>query len=486
MSDLKIAIGRFYHETNTFSTVRLRLEDFDPIKGNDILKAYTGTRTEMGGFIDLLTQSGIDIVPAFAASATPSGPIASQDFQRLTEIVVDGIEGAEDPDGVLLSLHGSMVAVNVPETEGLILRKVRKVVGNIPVIVTLDLHAMVSESIVENCNAIFGYNTNPHVDLYERGVEAAHTMIRAIRNEIKPMVCFKKLRMMPPTINQRTTEGPMVKLFETAYKMETTRDVLNVSIFGGYPYADVERAGSSVVVVTDGDPELGKNLREELSDQMWARRREFLKEITPIEVAVERAIQVEERPVVLADVADNPGGGAPGDSTFVLKELLTRKARNVGVAVIKDPQAVEEAVKIGVRGVLKTTIGGKTDGYHGAPLAVTGIVRTITDGIFIHKAGGIGLRADVGRTAVIDVDGVEIILAEKSHAPNDPEIFRRNGIEPSEKKILLLKSRGHFRAAYEPFCKEVIEVDAPGLTTPNLKWFSYKNVPRPIFPLDDI
>ena len=190
--------------------------------------------------------------------------------------------------------------------------------------------------------------------------------------------------------------------------------------------------------------------------------------------------------MILADVADNPGGGAPGDSTFVMKELLRRGAKNVGVGVIKDPNAVAEAIRVGVRGVLTTKIGAKTDSFHGKPLKVTGTVRTITDGIFIHKAGREGLRDDIGRTAVLDADGIEILLAEKSHAPNDPEVFRRNGIEPTEKKILLLKSRGHFRAAYEPFSKEIIEVDAPGLTTPNMKWFTYKNVPRPIFPLDDI
>jgi microcystin degradation protein MlrC len=297
---------------------------------------------------------------------------------------------------------------------------------------------------------------------------------------------MKKLRMMPPTINMRTTEGPMVELFESAYRMEKTPRVVNVSVFGGYPYADVARAGSSVVAVTDGDAELGRRLCEELGGRMWGLRRAFLKEITPVAEAVERAVSAKEGPVVLADVADNPGGGAPGDSTFVLEELLRRRARDVGVAVIKDPEAVEEAVKVGVRGTLHTRIGGKTDSYHGSPLEVTGRVRTITDGVFVHKAGAVGLRADIGRTVVLDIDGVEVILSEKSHAPNDPEVFRRNGIEPRDKKILLLKSRGHFRAAYEPFCREVIEVDAPGLTTPNLKWFHYRNVPRPIFPLDDI
>ena len=483
---MRIAIGRAYHETNTFSVVRLRLEDFDPLKGDEIRKAYEGTRTELGGFIDVLRSSSVEIVPIVAASATPSGPIVTDDFWGLVEMVIGGVKDAEDLDGILLSMHGSMVAAEVHETEGHILSRVREVMGDKPLIITLDLHAMVSESIVDNCDAIFGYNTNPHVDLYERGVEAAQTMVRTVRGSVKPTVSLKKLRMMPPTINQRTIEGPMAKLFEAAYGMEAIPGVVSVSVFGGYPYADVARVGSSIVVTTNDNPELGGKLSEELGEQMWGRRKEFLKEITPVGVAVERAVQAEEGPIVLADVADNPGGGAPGDSTFVLEELFRRQAKNVGVAVIRDPQAVEEAIKVGVRGVLRSAIGGKTDNHHGLPLVVTGTVRTITDGIFIHKTGAVGLKADVGRTAVIDVDGVEIILTEKSHAPNDPEVFRRNGIEPSEKKILLLKSRGHFRAAYEPFCKEVIEVDAPGLTTPNLKWFNYRNVPRPMFPLDDI
>jgi microcystin degradation protein MlrC len=482
----KVAIGRVSHETNTFSVLKLRLSDFDPCYGDEIFKVYGGTRTELGGFIDVLRANDVEIVPTLAASATPSGPIVLEDFERIVSTIVNDLRSASSLGGVLLSLHGAMVAVDVPETEGVLLRAVRGVVGNIPVMITLDLHALVSDMMVGHCDAIFGYNTNPHVDSYERGVEAAEAMVREMKSQIRHVVAFRKLRMMPPTINQRTTEGPMLRLFERAYEMEKMDKVVNVSVFGGFPYADVGRVGSSVVVVTDNNLELAKELSDELGEEMWSRRREFLKEITPVDVAVKRAITAKEGPVILADVADNPGGGAPGDSTFILRELLRREAKNVGVAVIKDPEAVAEAIKVGVRGTLTTRIGGKTDSFHGEPLEVTGTVRTITDGIFVYKAGRVGLRVDVGRTAVLDVDGVEIILTEKSHAPNDPEIFRRNGIEPTEKKILLLKSRGHFRAAYEPFSKEVIEVDAPGLTTPNLKWYKYKNVPRPIFPLDDI
>ena len=362
----------------------------------------------------------------------------------------------------------------------------KKIVGNVPVIVTLDLHGLISDLVVENCDGIFGYDTNPHIDMYERGVEAAETLLAAMKGEIKPTVAHKKLRMVPPTINQRTAEGPMVNLLELAREKEKMPKVLNVCLFPAFPYADVQRVGSAVVAVTDGDSELAQKVADEVGEKMYSMRQEFLKPLTSIEDAVSIAMDASEGPIVLADVADNPGGGAPGDGTEILRELLKKGVRNVGVACIKDPEAVQRAIDVGVNGLLSMEIGAKTDDYHGKPLMVSGTVRTITDGRFIHKAMAVGVPADVGRTAVIDVDGIEIILTERSHAPNDPEIYRRNGIEPTDKKILVLKSRGHFRAAYEPFSEMVLEVDAPGLTTPNLSWFIYSNIPRPIWPFDKV
>jgi microcystin degradation protein MlrC len=485
MTPHRIAIGGVKHETNTFSTVMTRLEDYSPRYGAEITEFYGGTRTEIGGFIDVLTRNGAEMIPTIAAGATPSGPVVRPDFQHMVESLTTAIKEAGRVDGVLLSLHGAMVAQGTPEAEGTILKAVRDLVGSdTPLIITLDLHALISGMMVENVDAVFGFDTNPHVDMYERGAEAAEAMLRVLRGELRPVTAFSKVRMMPPTINQRTTEGPMTKLQARAREMEEDPRVVNACLFPAFPYADVERVGSASVVVTDDDPELAQRLADELGRMFWDLRNEFLKPLTPIPEAVERAIRAPEGPVVLADVADNPGGGAPGDGTEILRELVRQGAKNVGVAIIKDTEAVRRAIDTGVRGTLTMRIGGKTDGFHGEPLEVTGTITTITDGRFIHKAGNVGVRADVGRTAVIDVDGIEVILTERSHAPNDPEVYRRHGIEPTDKKILVLKSRGHFRAAYEPFSREVIEVDAPGLTTPNLSWFTYRNVPRPIWPLD--
>jgi microcystin degradation protein MlrC len=481
----RVIIGMMMHETNTFSTVKTTLKDFDPRYDQELVRAYKGTRSGIGGFLDVLERRGAVIIPTIGAGATPSGPLRNKDYHTIVNTMIKVITESGNVDGVLLALHGAMIAEDVPDAEGTLLKRVREVVGpKVPIIITLDLHGLISKLMVDNCDAIFGYDTNPHIDMYERGVEAAETIIKTIKGEVKPVVAFKKLPMLPPTINQRTTEGPMVKLLKKARRYEESDKVLNVCIFPAFPYADVERVGSAVVAVTDADRELAQRISNELGEAMFNRREEFLKPLTSIEDAVNRAIAAPEGPIILADVADNPGGGSPGDGTEILRELIKREAKNVGVAIIKDPEAVAKAIEVGVLGQLDMRIGAKTDYLHGEPVRVKGTVRTITDGRFIHKSGAVGVAVDVGRTAVIDINGIEVILTERSHAPNDPEIYRRNGIEPRDKKILLLKSRGHFRAAYEPFSKEVIEVDGPGLTSPNLKRFTYRNIPHPIWPFD--
>jgi len=471
------------HETNTFSCVETHLADFNPSYGHEIFKVYGNTRTELGGFLKILHHHDIDIVPTLAASATPSGPLIQKDYDNICQTIVDEVKEG-NPDGMLLSLHGAMVAQGVTEAEGTLLQMLRHSLGtSIPIICTLDLHALVSEQIISHIDAVFGYNTNPHVDQFERGVEAAECMVASLKEECHPVTAFTKLPMMPPTINMRTTEGPMVDLFKQARAIEADPQVLNVSIFGGFPYADVARVGSSIVVVTENNKELAQNISDGLGSTMWERRRDFLKSLVSVEDAVQRAQSAVEGPIILADVSDNPGGGAPGDGSVILQQLLKNGVKNVGFAIIKDPEAVDHAMNVGIGNQFSTCIGGKTDQHHGQPIQVSGVVKTLTDGIFINKAARAGMRVNVGKTAVIDAAGIEIILTEKSHAPNDPEIFRRHGIEPFDKKVLVLKSRGHFRAAYEPHAKEVIEVDAPGITSPNLEWFTFHEIPRPMWPL---
>ena len=488
---MKFVVAMLSHETNMFSPVKTELRHFkerELFYGEEMFTALKGTKTSIGGFMDAAKAHNIELVPTVAASAMPSGLVTADAYRTLKEKILDGTKAVGTVDGVVAALHGSMAVEGIGNAEGDFLRDVRRIVGpRTPVVCTLDLHATVTKLMIDSCDAMFGFDTNPHIDSYERAIEAVNAAVVIKTGKIKPVMALRKPPMMPPTINMRTTEGPMVKIFERAYTMEQDPKVINVNVAGGFPFMDTEEAGFSIVVITNNDPELAEKYAQQLSDFAWSIRREFLKALTPVPEAVKKAMDAKQGPVILADVADNPGGGGSGDGTVVLKTLLDMRAGDVGFALIKDPEAVDKAIKAGVSATVTMMVGGKTDNFHGPPVKITGQVKTITDGVFIHKGPmATGSKGEIGRSVVLQVNGVELIVSELKMAPNDPEIFRRHGIEPTEKKILVVKSRGHFRAGYEPFAKEIIEVDAPGVASPNLKQFPYKHVRRPIFPLDDI
>jgi len=494
----RVVVGEISHETNTFSPILTDLARFGQRGlgyGVDIWRDRVGTRTGLGGYLAAASAAGeaVELIPAIAASAVPSGLVTAPTYQHLAGHLIGCIERVKrEPgglDGVALCLHGAMVAEGCDDPEGDILRRVREAAGpGVPVVATLDLHANVSEAMVRYADCLFGYDTNPHVDAYERAEEAMAALRDIWAGRLSPVMRLRRARMMPPTINMRTTEGPMVKLFARARWHEARAGVRNVSVFGGFPFADVEYAGTSVVALTDGLPELAQEICDDLVELAWSLRYEFLKELVPPEVAVQRAIAAARGPVVLADVADNMGGGGSGDTTLLLRVLLESGGgrRGAGFAVMVDPEAVARCIAAGPGASVHLALGGKTEPAHGPPLGCPGVVRALTDGTFVQKGPmGTGLQVTAGPSARLDIGGVEVIITSQRQAPNDPEIFRHIGIEPTHKHILVVKSRGHFRAAYEPFAAEILEVDCPGFASPNLRHFAYRNVRRPLFPLDD-
>jgi len=262
---------------------------------------------------------------------------------------------------------------------------------------------------------------------------------------------------------------------------------VSVSVFAGFPLADIHDAGLSIYVVTDGDQALADALADELAAAAWARRREFLHSALPVKDAVARALALDGRPVVLADIADNPGGGAAGDTTEILRELLRAGARPATVACLWDPAAVRACVEAGAGATVSLAVGGKVDPGHGAPVAVTGRVRTLSDGRFVYRGPMLrGVEGRLGPTAVLEVNDVKIILVSHRRQALDPEMIRFVGIDPLAEKILAVKSSIHYRAAFEPVARAILEVDAPGLSSSNLGRFPFTRVRRPIFPLDDL
>jgi microcystin degradation protein MlrC len=319
----------------------------------------------------------------------------------------------------------------------------------------------------------------------ERGVEAAERLAQVIAGRIKPTAAWRKPPLMPPLGRQGTVRGPMRRLYDLADEMEQDSKVISVSLFAGFPYADIPDAGLGIYVVTDDDKALAERLADRLARVAWEHRHEFIHTALPVKDAVARALAADGRPIVLADMADNTGGGAAGDGTEILRELLRVGARSATVACIWDAAAVQACVKAGVGASLTLDVGGKVDDRHGAPVRVTGIVRTLSDGRFIHRGPMMtGLPGRLGATAVLDVNDVKVILISYRWQTLDPEMIRFVGIDPLREKILVVKSTIHYRAAFEPIAKEIIEVDAPGLSSSNLARFEYRRVRRPIFPLD--
>jgi len=274
-------------------------------------------------------------------------------------------------------------------------------------------------------------------------------------------------------------------LYDLAGEMEKQPGVISVSIFAGFPHADIPDAGLGVYVVTDGDRDRAEALAESLARAAWDRRAEFVHSARPVADAVARALAAPGGPIVLADMADNTGGGAAGDGTEILRELIRVRARSAVVACLWDPAAVAKCAAAGAGRRITLDVGGKVDDRHGAPLAVTGVVRTLSDGRFVHKGPMMrGLPGRLGPTAVLDVDGVKVILISHRWQTLDPEMIRFVGIDPLAEKILVVKSTIHYRAAFEPIARDIVEVDAPGLSSSNLGRFLFRRVRRPIFPLD--
>ena len=351
--------------------------------------------------------------------------------------------------------------------------------------ITLDFHANMTEKMIKNCSALFGYNTYPHIDTYERGLEAATNIAKMIEKKIKPVTAMRHLPMMIPSLE--TARPPFSEVFDVVFEKEKLPGVINISWFQGFPWTDIPHVGSSVVVVTDNDPVLAGRLADEIAQKVWDMRERFVVDVVAPDVAIREAMASKKGPYVLADISDNPGGGGPGDGTQIVQALLDAGATDVAIAIMYDPAVVEQAIKAGPGAVIDVKLGGKIEPpeLHGKPLTARAIVKTISDGKYVNKGPmNTGFKAEIGRTVVLDINGIEIIVPERRMQPTDPEIFRRHGIEPLDKKAIVLKSTLHYRAGFGPLAEKIIQLDIPGLMSPNFTKMDYKNLGRAMWPRD--
>jgi microcystin degradation protein MlrC len=498
-----VLIGQIEHETNTFSSLTTGMAEFRDASlhyGDDVIADLAGTDTAIGGFLRVADDEDWDVMPTVAADATPGGPVTAGARETLLDEVLDGIERT-DPDGVLLALHGAMVSDTAGDREerrspsdrprlgdGYILERVRRAVGDdVPVMASLDLHANVSDRMVINADGLFGYDTYPHVDIGDTGETAAQALAATLRGELTPDIVVERAPLLPPLPALRTETEPMASLLAAAAEAEGS-DIPDVSVFGGFAHADVDHAGLSVVGVADRA--VADDVREAcraIADEAVDRRKEFDRDYTSVgDAATEAAAWDRDGTLLLADISDNPGGGSAQDSTALLGALLDAGVEDAALATIYDPEAVEAATEAGVGATVSLSLGGRS-GENGDPLDVTGRVRLLSDGTYRnHGLMSTGLEVSFGRTALLEVDGIDVLIGSHRQQPYDPEAFRSQGITPERERVLVLKSTVHYRAAFEPLVGAIREVATPGLCSPDLSRFDYEHVSRPIYPLDDV
>jgi microcystin degradation protein MlrC len=487
---MRIGVGGIYHESNTFFSQPMTMEKFaekDLHFGSDMLEHWRGTCSEISGFIEGAQQFDFELVPTVMAWGMPLGALTPETFETLNDMLLSRLEEAKPLDGVLLSLHGAMVSERFADADGEILRRVRQAIGPaMPLVVTLDCHANMTEEMVRWPDAIICYDTYPHIDQTERGLEAAGIMHRMLHEGLKPKIALARRPMLPHILQQLTEKPPMADAIALAHELEQRPEIVSVSVAAGFPYCDVPDAGFSVFVVADNDEDAARQATNQVADAVWNRRAEFQKSLPVAEEAVRKALEEKSGLTVLVDVGDNLGAGTPGDGTVILAELLKQGAQG-GLVLFCDPEAVVAAIEAGVRQRIRLKVGGKVDRHHGDPVEIEGVVRTISDGIY-RNIGPMrdGVLDDQGRTVVIDTGGVLVVLTERRMPMWNLQQLRALGIEPTRLRVVVVKAAIAYRAAYVPIAHRIIEVDTPGLAAADVRRFDYKRLKRPIYPLDQI
>jgi len=491
----KVLIAQFMHETNTFSKLPTTLDDYRKrflVEGDAIVPRFRGTRNELGGYIDAAEKYGWAAVFAVAANATPSGTLTRECWETIRDKILGAARAMGRVDGVCLSLHGAMVSESEDDAEGALLEAIRGIVGReVPVVATLDLHANATRRMAEHASALVSYRTYPHVDGYERAVQAAALAEAAMAGERKPRCLLLQPAMLDGADHGRTTKpGLMRDLLARADGFEKEPGINVVSIQAGFTWSDIPWTGPSVAVSHEPAAEArAKEIARLLCDEIWRRRDENSTDYRPLAdgIAAARAGAGKPGPLVLADGTDNPGGGGYNDTTPLLQGLIDAGVENVGFGTICDPVTVRQAMAAGVGATIDVELGGRTDPAMGAPVRARATVRLLSDGRFLNEGPmNAGVLTDMGPTAVLRIGGIDVVTISNRIQTIDLQVFRSQGIEPTHKNVLVVKSVQHFRAAYGPIAREVVLVDTGGICSPDKSRLKFAKLRRPIWPFDGI
>ncbi len=492
----RVLTGLFGHESNAFSKLPTTLENFRDyllVFGDDIPAALQGARIEPAGVEEAALEHGWELLRSVIAWATPSGPLARDAWQVGSQAILDAARAGGQIDGVLLNLHGAMATVEDADAEGALLEALRAVIGpDVPVAITLDLHANVTSKMTEHADIICAYRTYPHIDQIATSKRAAAVLDRTMRGEVRPVAVTARRDMVIGLDDGRTTtENPMTTLLARAEGLENSDPgVLLVSVQAGFTPADLAEAGPTVSVTGDGASPRFQAIAEDFMDYAWETRHfdsnTYLSTDETVAALRDRLAQPGGTgPIVVADFSDNPGSGAYGDSTLLLDGLINAGFDNACFGTITDAEAAAHLIAVGVGSETTVSLGGKIDPTFGRPLTLTGTVTNITDGIYVAQGPRWkGVTHHLGPTAVFTVGGIDIVVTSNRVQLTEVEAFTHAGIEPKQRDIVVVKSMQHFRAAFQPMAREILICDAGALAAKDISKLPYSKLRRPIFPLD--
>ncbi len=483
---LKVYSATLGTETHSFSPIPTDMDSF-----RETLLLRPGELAESGMF-QLFTSpqgaamqraktQGWDVVIGPTAFAMPSGPVNRSTYEQLRNDLLDCLSSSLPVDIVLLCMHGAMIAQGYDDCEGDVLARVRALVGpDVAIGVELDPHCHLTEEMTVNSDVIVIFKEYPHTDYRERAEELAEMTASMARGEIKPLMSVFKCGIVDLFY---TTREPMLSFLSKVREFEGKDGVLSISIVHGFPWGDVPDLGTKVLVITNGEGGKGAALAEELGRELRELRGKCRGERMGIADGLDQALATEGGPVVLSDGADNAGGGAPGDSTYILEAILNRGIDNVAVGIIWDPMAVQLASKAGEGSQIALRIGGKTCALSGNPIDLNvAVKRVIRDSVQTFA----GTKVPMGDSVAVSVGSVDMVLSSIRGQTLGTDAFTQFGIDLRTKKIVVVKSMHHFHDSFGPIAKRVICVDAPGVVAADLSSLPFKKLSWPLWPFDEI
>lgn len=482
----RIALGGITHETNTYATDVLGetvLADFDVLRGAALVETLRSTRTYLGGALAAVDELGAEAVPLLHAYAQPGGTISHAAYAELRDELLARLRAALPVDAVVLEMHGAGVTNELDDLELDLAQSVRAAVGkDVPIVSPLDLHGNLSPELAAAVDVPLGVQLYPHTDMVDRGYEAVRLLPALWSGELRPTTHVERLPLLLPATFTGRHPGSTVNAI--CADEEADPRVVDCTFFHGFPWTDTSVVGSSVVVTTNADPQLAREISRRVGRWIWEHRADFASEGVPPAEAVRRALSAGRRPVVINETNDNAGGGAPADGTHLLRAIIDARVADCVFGFVVDAQTAAAANAAGVGTELEIELGGKHGEAGGEPIRGRALVRTLTDGRFrIQSEMARGVEVDLGPTARLELQGVDVIVTSGRSQTFDAEIFLLHGIDVGRARIIGLKSQNHFRAGFSDLAAEIVTSDGPGVTTGNPRLLPRRRA-RALWPLD--